>query len=82
MNEHEYIKMAEAHATLSTAVETVRMAFERRRRAQTEVYGRCYAYCAGCYMPLEPAPKGNGKEGYVGFMKCCEARTLYDTTNR
>ena len=80
MNDQEQIELRHALDMLPNAVETVQMAFNRRKRAQFEVYGRCYAYCGGCYMPLEPAPKGNGKEGYVGFMSAAQARTLYDTT--
>ena len=80
MNDQEQLQLKQALDMLPDAVETVRMAFNRRKNAQIEVYGRCYAYCGGCYLPLEPAPKGNGKEGYVGFTSCCQARTLYDTT--
>lgn len=73
-------ELTQALENLPNAAGPIQNTFSQRQQAQVAAFGRCYAYCGGCYMPLEPAPKGNGKPGFVGFLKCCEARTLYNTT--
>lgn len=47
----------------------------RRAREQVAAYGRCFAWCADCGLPLDP---DNRDDGAVRFFECCySAATQY-----
>jgi hypothetical protein len=47
--------------------------YRQRARLQTETYGKLYAFCSKCGLPMAPAEKGPTADnpGYVGFEPCC-----------
>lgn len=50
---------------------------DRRAMFQKEIYGKLWAYCAKCGLPLCPAQCGN-KPKYSGFEPCCrDAEVIY-----
>ena len=48
---------------------------EKRAQLQRQAYGKVYAYCSECYMPLIPISKVNiGKDNLIKdhFIPCCD----------